>query len=89
MTHPTCLTCGHYEQSSTDKWQGASERGKGRCLLIPLSASTSEWSDNLDDVLKPEYVDLLAFVTDASGYAASLRPAPDFYCPMHTEVWKK
>lgn len=84
--HPTCATCQHYTPPSDDGWQGAAQRGKGDCNLIPLSSYTSKWSDDGEDVLKPEYADLLAFVSDASGYSATLNPAPAFYCPMHSAL---
>lgn len=90
MQHPTCDSCRHYRPPDTDSfWQGAKEKGKGRCMLIPLADDTSNWSDDGEDVLKPQYAKLTAFVQDASGYAASLRPAPNFYCSMHSDIFKE
>ena len=74
-----CATCRH--------WLRAEEGypfGTGleihRCKRIPHGADVMMWDDDCNNVLKPEYAGTLAFANDASGYAASLTTAADFFC---------
>jgi hypothetical protein len=54
-----------------------------RCKAVPMPYDASEWSDETGErVIISKFEDTLAFVQDASDYAASLLVRPEFYCAM-------
>lgn len=95
MEHPRCATCGHYTKH-TETMGRDIPLNFGTCKLIKMSDTMTEWygesyrDENGDDTpdrhLKLEYAQHLAGVMDGEGYRAELQPAPDFYCPMHSDL---
>jgi hypothetical protein len=96
MEHPRCATCRHYT-THTDTIGWDIPPNFGTCKLIKMSDGMTEWDgesyrkdEDGDDVavrrLRPEYAQHLAGVMDGSSYRAELQPAPEFYCPMHSDL---
>lgn len=73
-----CKNCLYWMRNETDYRSYLA--GIRRCSRIPHGADITEWSDELDNVLKPEYEGIKAVVDDGSGYRAELSTMPDFYC---------
>lgn len=84
--HPKCETCSYFEPPRPDAECITSEIGKGLCTQTKHDAEVTMWDDDCNDVLKEEFRDRTAFVSDGSGYHAALRPSPKHYCPMHSSL---
>jgi hypothetical protein len=84
INHPICKTCAHFNPNS-DEWD--TPKGFGQCKLIQLSSDTIGWNKDYEtSELLPKYQHHLATVMDGSSYMAELRPSPDFYCRMQSEL---
>ena len=78
-----CETCKFWIKS--DDLESTS---LGRCSQAIQFWNATEWGDEevgYQRILKPEYIDNLLFVQDASDYSARLITRPNFGCVLHEE----
>ena len=57
-----------------------------RCKYVAFAPDAQEWDDECNNVLKEEFSNTKAFVSDASAYKANLYTKADFCCNQHTDV---
>lgn len=83
MSEKTCETC-HYWGDKDEHYPNPIT-GLRTCHRIPHGAETTQWDDDCNNILKPEFVGLRAFVNDASGYHAELVTLANFGCVEHKQ----
>lgn len=79
---PRCSTC-QFWRPPTDGT--GSDFGLGRCKAAPMFWDATDWDEECNRRLLPEYAETKAFVQDGSDYRAVLLTKPDFGCVMHKQ----
>lgn len=74
----TCQTCRHWDAEAY-----YDQPEVHICRRIPQHWDAFMWDEDDNNVLKPEYVDVLAFAMDGSSYSAKLLTKAEFGCVMH------
>lgn len=74
----SCETCKHWDK--TDSYERLAAVVVRLCSKMPMFWDTTEWSDNYERVMKPEFSGQLAFCQDGSDYSASLLTRAEFFC---------
>lgn len=77
-----CSSCKFWQRDE-DSYSEAIDAK--RCKYVAFAPDAQAWNDDYDNVLKPEFTDTKAFVSDASGYSASFYTKADFSCNQYKE----